>query len=283
MNGFLLIDKPSGWTSRDVCNKIQKILDVDKVGHTGTLDPFATGLLIVTIGKATKAGIYLEDDDKEYIATLSLGKKTITGDLTSEVIEEKEVPEINKEDIEKVFSSFIGEGEQIPPMTSAIHYQGFKLYELAHQGIEVERKPRKIHIKSLKLIDFKDNIITFSCLVSKGTYIRVLGEDIAKRLQTIGHLSSLRRTAIGHFNLDKSVPLLEVKKEDIMNMVDILSLYLKTIEVDDLLEKKIKDGNKLRFGEYAQYDKILLIHKGTALAIYEKEKDDLYRCLRGLW
>ena len=283
MNGFLLIDKPSGWTSRDVCNKIQKILDQDKVGHTGTLDPFATGLLIVTIGKATKAGIYLEDDDKEYIASLVLGKKTLTGDLTSEVIEEKEAPEITVEDIKKVFLSFLGEQEQIPPMTSAIHYQGMKLYELAHQGIEVERKARKINIKSLELIDFKDNIMTFSCLVSKGTYIRVLGENIAEKLHTVGYLSSLKRTKIGRFDIQNSVPLLDVKEEDVMNMVDVLSMYLKAIEVDELLEKKIKDGNKLRFREYQQYDKILLIHKDTALAIYEKEKDDLYRCLRGLW
>ena len=283
MNGFLLIDKPSGWTSRDVCNKIQKILHLDKVGHTGTLDPFATGLLIVTIGKATKAGIYLEDDDKEYIASLSLGKRTVTGDLTSEVIEEKEVPAINKEDIEKIFLSFIGEQEQIPPMTSAIHYQGFKLYELAHQGIEVERKPRKIRINSLKLLDFKEKTITFSCSVSKGTYIRVLGEDIAKKLNTVGHLTSLRRVAIGHFDIKDSVPLLDVNEEDIMNMVNILSLYLKTIEVDEVLAKKIKDGNKLRFSEYPDYDKILLIHQGIALAIYEKENDDLYHCLRGLW
>lgn len=283
MNGFLLIDKPSGWTSRDVCNKAQKILNEDKIGHTGTLDPFATGLLILTIGKATKAGIYLEDDDKEYLATIKLGEKTSTGDLTGEVIETKEINEFSEEDVIKVFDSLLGEQEQIPPMTSAIHYQGAKLYELAHQGIEVERKPRKIRINYLKLISYSSNSISFRCSVSKGTYIRVLGEEIASRLNNIGHLSSLRRTSIGHFDLENAVPLLDVTHDDIIDMMSVLIYYLPHITVDDALAKRVKDGAKLTFKECKEHEKILIINNEEVIAIYEREEGDLFRCLRGLW
>ncbi|MCR5309520.1 MAG: tRNA pseudouridine(55) synthase TruB, partial [Bacilli bacterium] len=227
MNGFFLIDKDSDWTSRDVCNKIQHLLHVKKVGHTGTLDPFATGLLMVSIGNGTKAGTFLEDFDKEYEATLVLGKKTSTGDIKGEEITQKDIPEITKEDIEKVFDSFIGIQKQTPPMTSAVHYQGRKLYELAHQGIEVEREQRVVEIKSIKLLDFNQKTtIKFKAKVSKGTYIRVLGEDIAERLGTVGYLSELRRISVGPYSVENAIKLEEVSSVKPFSIFEILSKHL---------------------------------------------------------
>ena len=197
MDGFLLINKEKGWTSFDVCKRISHILGTKKVGHSGTLDPFATGLMIVAVNKATKALLYTNYSYKTYTATLKLGMKTKTGDLTSDEVERKPVPELSKEIVESVLNSFIGDSEQIPPMTSAIHHNGVKLYKLAQQGLEVERKPRPINIKYIKLLDLSPDEISFQCLVSSGTYIRVLGEDIAHKLNTVGHLTSLNRIAFG--------------------------------------------------------------------------------------
>ena len=283
MNGFVLIDKPEGWTSRDVCNKIRHLLNVEKSGHTGTLDPFATGLLIISLNKATKAGIYLENDDKEYETELILGKKTMTGDKTSEVIETCDVPLFNEEDIKEVFETFIGKQEQIPPMTSAIHYNGVKLYELAHKGIEVERKARNIEIKKLELLGFSQNAIRFRCLVSKGTYIRVLAEDIAKKLNTVGYLSSLRRVGVGTFRIEDAKPLMEVKSSDVFSIRSALNRYLPEYKLEVSQDKRVYDGASMRILNIAQ-DRILMISsKEEAIAIYGRKENDDFVCLRGLW
>ena len=190
-NGFLLVDKESEYTSRDVCNIIAKIYDAKKVGHAGTLDPFATGLLIVGLNNATKALTYIEGQHKTYEAVLSLGEKTSSGDHTDEIVETKKVPELNEENIKNVFACLIGESEQTVPITSAVHVNGRKLYQYAHLNQDVELPKRTIDIKELKLISFDEKSIKFETTVSKGTYIRVLGETIAERLGTVGHLSSL--------------------------------------------------------------------------------------------
>ena len=192
MDGLILIDKERNWTSRDVCNVCQKKFNTKKVGHTGTLDPFATGLLVVTINKANKICQFLDDFPKTYIASLKLGEKTTTLDLTGEIICSKNPSEHTKEEIIEVLNSFLGEIEQIPPMTSAIHYKGRKLYEYAHEGIDVEREARKVNIYDISLLDYQDDTIVFSATVSKGTYIRVLGEDIASKLNiSTGFLSRI--------------------------------------------------------------------------------------------
>ena len=152
MNGFFYIDKQSDWTSRDVCNKVQKIFNLPKVGHIGTLDPFATGLLIVCVGSGTKASTFFNDDEKEYIATLSLGAKTSSGDLTGEVVEEKSVEPFSEDDIHNAFKALTGEITQVIPMTSAVHVNGVKLYQYLHQGIEVERPTRKVMVKNIYLL-----------------------------------------------------------------------------------------------------------------------------------
>lgn len=282
MDGFLLINKEKGWTSFDICKRISHILDTKKVGHSGTLDPFATGLMIVAVNKATKALLYSNYCFKTYVATLKLGIKTKTGDLTSEEVERKPVPELNKEIVDSVLNSFVGESEQIPPMTSAVHHEGVKLYKLAQQGIEVERKPRKISIKYIKLLGIKENEIIFQCLVSSGTYIRVLGEDIANRLNTVGHLTSLNRIAFGEkeeITLDSAIKVEEVNEDKIQPILNYLDL--KKVKVNEDLKKKAVYGQNLKFDDKS--DKILLINDNIPIAVYCLNEDGTYHCERGLW
>ena len=285
MNGFLLIDKNEDWSSRDVCNKIQHVLSCKKVGHTGTLDPFATGLLLVSIGNGTKAGTFLEEFDKEYEATLVFGKKTSTSDKNGDVLKEENVPELNKEMVESTLKSLVGKQKQIPPMTSAIHYKGQKLYKLAHQGIEVEREPRDIEIFSLELLEFNAMSIKFRCHVSKGTYVRVLGETIAEKLNTVGYLSTLRRIAVGPYRIESAIKLEDVEESKIFSIREILEKHMYTWTVFKNNQKRITDGAPMRIENINQsYDKILIVdEEGNALAVYKRSEGDTFICARGLW
>lgn len=205
MNGFLCIDKPSGISSNHALSQLKRKLNFKKIGHTGTLDPFATGLLVVGLGEALKVLQYLEGEPKVYEATLKLGSRTDTLDLDGEVIEIKEVPYLNSAEIERVLKGFEGEQDQTPPMFSAKKIQGQKLYELARQGLEIERKPCRVTVHQLELVRFTSQEITFKAAVSAGTYIRVLGECIAVALQTVGHLTALRRVQSGFFKVEEGL------------------------------------------------------------------------------
>ena len=191
MHGIIIKDKPIGKTSFDIVREVKKEYNIKKVGHIGTLDPMATGVLVILIGSATKLSDYLMEHDKEYISTLFLGEKKDTGDSEGNTIETKEIPkDLDEEKIKNVLNFFLGKTKQIPPMYSAIKVDGRKLYEIAREGIEVERKQRNIEITEIELIkltkkDGKINEITFRVVCSKGTYIRVLCEDIAKKLGTV--------------------------------------------------------------------------------------------------
>lgn len=185
MNGVLIVNKPKGFTSQDVVSKVKKLLNEKKAGHTGTLDPLATGVLPVLIGSSTKLSKYLIEHNKTYVAKIKLGQKTDTGDSEGKVIEEKHIPSISVSEIEKVLNTFLGEQTQIPPMYSAIKVNGKKLYEYARSGENVEIAPRGIEIYSIELLNFEDGQIEFEVSCSKGTYIRVLCEDIAKALGTV--------------------------------------------------------------------------------------------------
>ncbi len=202
--GIMLVDKKKGITSHDVVDIARKRLGIRKIGHAGTLDPMATGLLILLIGKATKLSSRFADLEKEYEATLVLGKRTNTCDADGKVIEEKDVL-ISEKDIKDVVSNFIGEIEQIPPMVSAIRYKGKRLYELARKGIEVERKPRKVKIYSLEVTRIEIPEVDFVVRCSKGTYIRKLCEDIGIALGCGAYQSKLRRIRIGDFKVDDAV------------------------------------------------------------------------------
>ena len=282
MDGFFFIDKQVNWTSRDVCNKIGHLFNIKKVGHIGTLDPFATGLLIVSVNNATKAGTFIHESNKEYIATLKLGSKTDTGDNTGNIIKEEEIPILDEDIIKKVLSSFIGEYIQTPPMTSAIKVKGVKLYELAHQGIEIERKSRICYIKDISFISYINNELTFKVTASKGTYIRVLGEDIAYKLHTVGHLISLRRTKIDNFDIKDALKLDELQENNLYSIYEILSKVLSTYIIKDEDINKIKNGVNLFIN--SNEEKILIVDKNNnALAVYIKIEDKIYKCLRGLW
>ena len=200
MNGILLIHKPSGMTSHDVVNRIRRILHTKKVGHCGTLDPDATGVLVLCIGKATKALQFLMSEEKEYITTLSLGTATDTYDASGTVIESREYDGV--ENVVEVLQSFVGNQKQIPPIYSAIKVKGKKLYEYARNHEEVKIEPRDIIIHEIELLQQDENEITLRVRCSKGTYIRSLCVDIAKKLGYPGHMSKLIRSQSGHFRLE---------------------------------------------------------------------------------
>ena len=201
---ILNLHKPVGWTSFDVVKKVRSIIKEKKVGHGGTLDPFAEGVLIIGTGKDTKKLTSITSADKTYIARLCLGEITDTLDTEGQVIEAKPVPEINADDIHKVLDSFLGTSCQIPPMFSAKKVNGQRLYKLARKNIEVKRDPVQINIKSIGLLDYLDHSLSFSVTCSKGTYIRVLGKDIAEKLGTVGYLKSLVRMQVGPYSIDDS-------------------------------------------------------------------------------
>lgn len=279
LSGTLLIDKEIGFTSRQEVNFISHNLNEKKAGHIGTLDPFADGLLIVLLGKATKISPFLEGMDKTYLATLKLGSKTNTGDLTGEVIETKTVPTLNKELIEEILQSFLGEQEQVPPMYSAIKINGKQLYKYARDGKEIERKARKIRIFEMKLISFKDDEITFISKVSKGTYIRTLGEDIASKLGCVGHLIKLTRLSIGPYSLENAKKAKDVTENDLISTSKMLSFMPYYIVKDDLAKKAL---NGMHFRLPIKEDLVLLKDEEDVIAIYKREQNGVYSCVRGL-
>ncbi len=211
MDGILVIDKPRGMTSHDVVDFIRKRFDLEKVGHAGTLDPAVTGVLVILIGKATKLSSKLTGEDKEYEATMTLGKKTDSGDGEGKVIAEGDYSMMTQKLITDAFASFKGEIEQVPPMVSAIRHKGKRLYELARQGKEIPRQPRTVYIKELKIQKIEIPKVDFSVVCSKGTYVRKLCEDIGDKLGCGGYMSGLRRIRAGEFTLEKSIVIDRLK------------------------------------------------------------------------
>ena len=223
-NGIVIIDKPAGWTSMDVCAKIRGILREKRVGHGGTLDPMATGVLPVFVGRATRAVEFAENGRKEYDAGLRLGLTTDTQDVTGTVLETRPVT-AGREDVEAALAGFRGDIQQVPPMYSAVKIQGKKLYELARRGKEVERKPRPVTIYGLELLEAESETdFRLRCLCSKGTYIRTLCHDVGQALGCGGTLYSLRRTMAAGFTLAEAVTLEEVqeKGESLLRPLDSL-------------------------------------------------------------
>lgn len=280
-SGILLIDKRPGPTSRQVVNNVSYLLKTKKVGHIGTLDPFASGLLILTVNHATKIGAYLEALDKTYIAKLKLGEKTDSGDFTGEVIEKCEVyKKLDLDKISAVLASFVGKRNQIPPMYSALKRDGKPLYKYAREGITLQREPREITIFSLRLLSYQDDIIEFEAKVSKGTYIRTLGEDIAQQLGSVGHLRELRRTAIGAFQVQDALSCEDATYERVIDIIKALS-HLSHIEISKEQVVDVKNGKPQTLDSDERL--LLLTHKNKAIALYEKRENRLYYCRRGLF
>jgi len=207
------IYKPVGWTSFNVVRTIKGITKEKKVGHAGTLDPFAEGVLIIGTGKDTKELTAISADQKSYIATLKLGEETNTLDIEGEIVTKSNVPKLSNVIISNLLNKFLGKQKQIPPMFSAKKVGGKKLYELARKNIEIEREPKDIEIKEIELVNISEDEITFKSTCSKGTYIRVLGSDIAKALGTVGHLSKLVRTSVGEYVVEEAIQIEEFEKQ----------------------------------------------------------------------
>ena len=248
MNGVIIINKKSGYTSHDIVYKIKKITG-EKVGHTGTLDPLAKGVLPILVGEGTKISKYLINHDKIYKVKLKLGEKTSTGDLEGEVIEKEnfDITLLDKEKIEKIFKESIGIQEQTPPIYSAIKVNGKKLYEYARKGQKVEIPKREINIYNLELIsiDKEKLIIEFKVFCSKGTYIRSLCEDIAKKIETIGYMLELERLRVGKFDISSSVTIDELEKnkdnkEFLENNIISLEKIFEKNEKLDIPNQKLK-------------------------------------------
>ncbi|PKK96711.1 MAG: tRNA pseudouridine(55) synthase TruB [Tenericutes bacterium HGW-Tenericutes-3] len=241
MDGFLLINKPKGLTSHDVVFKIKKKFHLDKVGHTGTLDPFASGLMILCLGKATKLASLFSDLDKAYEGTIVFGNHYDTYDTTGQ-IEKTKIIELKKEEISTQMNTFIGVYDQLPPMYSAIKKNGQKLYDLARQGLDVERDTRSVEIYRFVLNQYLSPLTcTFSVDVSKGTYIRSLVVDLAEKLDTFAALETLNRTRVGSYDLMHAKNIEDVTKNDMISLKEFFKEY-PSVVLNDYLIKLVKNG-----------------------------------------
>ena len=257
MDGIILVNKEKDFTSHDVVSIVKKITE-SKVGHTGTLDPNATGVLPLLIGNATKISKYLINHDKEYEAVIQLGKKTTTADIEGEVIEEKEVPEKIYIECENILKSFIGKQKQTPPAYSAIKVNGKKLYSYARKGIKIEIEPRNIEIYNIELMNInkEEKQISFRVSCSKGTYIRSLCEDIADKLGTVGYMKDLKRTKVGDFEIKEAITIDELKekfeKNDFSDVITIENIFkdMPKIELNENNIKQYLNGVKICMAEY---------------------------------
>ena len=256
VSGVLLIDKPQGMTSQQVVSKVKYLLKSDvhdskKAGHTGTLDPMATGLLPICLGEATKFSHYQLDAVKSYQAIIKLGEQTDTGDAEGEIITTIPVPHVTQTMLQSTTEQFLGEIMQVPPMYSALKKDGKKLYELAREGIEVERTARPLTIYQLSLTPLSAQQLQLTVTCSKGTYVRVLAEDIAKALGTLGHLTALRRIQTGDFEIANAITLADFAALDVaarfdkLLAVDACVHSLPSLVLDDNQSKRIRQGQRL--------------------------------------
>ncbi len=282
MDGICLINKPAGMTSFDVVYHVRKAAGTKSVGHTGTLDPQATGVLVVLLGRACKALPYLSGKTKEYIAELTLGTKTDTGDIWGKPIAAAAVPTVDSAQLEAVLNSFLGKSMQLPPMVSAIKKDGKKLYEYAREGIEVKREKRPIEITEMELLQTVPTI-RFRVVCSNGTYVRALCEDIAEKLGTVGTMSSLTRTAACGYTLAQCQTLDEVKQGQfqLVSIYEGIASQWPLVEAEPAQIPDIKNGKRLRLNSTEPI--VAVVEGQQVLAMMEHQADGIYRCLRGLW
>lgn len=272
INGILVVNKPKGITSRDVVNKVCKVMQTKSVGHIGTLDPLAEGVLVCLIGKYTKLSNILINHDKEYIATFKLGILTDTLDITGNIIKTNN-KKISKEDLEKALKQYICTYEQEVPKYSAVKVNGRKLYDYARNNEEINLPKKEVTIYDLKLISYKEDIVKIKCRVSKGTYIRSLIRDIGSYLESYATMTELTRTKLGKFDLKESYSLEQINnnKYKLLDLDNILDIETREI-IKEIDYKHIKNGNVLDI----KSDKYILFkHKGNNVALYESFKDKI--------
>lgn len=279
MDGILCINKPANMTSFDVCAQLRRKFHC-KVGHTGTLDPMATGVMIITLGKSTKLVQYLTHAKKTYQSVCRLGVKTNTGDIWGEVIERSAIPEFSKEQVIKILDTFLGKSMQLPPMISAIKIDGKKLYEYARKNQTIDVPMRPIEVFSIKLDGIRENELVFTIEVSAGTYIRTICEDIGIRLNTVATLSGLQRLAVEDISINQTMELDEVLNDAKIMFIDPLFALKKYRQITVEDPTFIYHGKKVELPY--QDDRILFVFNNEPLAFYKKE-DNLYRSERGLW
>ncbi|WP_425540127.1 tRNA pseudouridine(55) synthase TruB [Microaceticoccus formicicus] len=249
-SGIINVYKDKGYTSHDIVQILRKLLNLKRIGHTGTLDPDVTGVLPICIGRATRLVEYIQNDGKVYNGTLKLGIATDTQDISGKIIEQSD-KRITQADFELILNKFIGEIEQIPPMFSAVHYKGQRLHELARKGIVVDRPARKVYIKDLKILDFSFPYVKFECACSKGTYIRTLADDIGRELGCFATLYDLERIAVGDYRVDESISLDEIRKlveiddYSFISEMDTCINNLEAIYLDDKYYFALVNGQRI--------------------------------------
>lgn len=273
MDGLLIINKPEGWTSHDVVAKLRRILSVQKIGHTGTLDPDATGVLCMCIGKATKLAQYTGEFEKEYSVVMKLGIETDTQDASGRVVKETKDFNVTEQEIEEAFKKFRGRIKQIPPMYSAVKVGGVPLYRLARKGKEVSREPREVYIKDIKLTGCSDALVSFNVICSKGAYIRTLCSDIGNYLGAGAHMYRLERLGSGEFSINDALTIEEVEdlkdsgklSERLISLEQIVE-WMPSVTVNRTWQERVRHGGVLtseaveeRHGDFRKGGNIRLI------------------------
>lgn len=272
MDGWLIIDKPAGITSHDVVAFARRRLKTQKIGHTGTLDPLATGVLVLGVGSATRLIEYIVGCDKEYEAEITFGGRSNTGDSEGEIIPTPNSPVFAREDLEKLLPKYLGKISQIPPQYSAIKIGGKNAYELAREGIEIEMQPREIEIHALKLISFKYPKVDLHIHCGSGTYIRSIARDLGEDLLAGGYLTRLKRMRVGKFNIKQAISLKAISEEKILPLEE--GLVFSRLNLTIIEAAKIRNGQKIscRAGEGCE-DFLAGFAEGKLLAILEFEKE----------
>ena len=282
MEGIIVVNKPKGITSFDVIRKLKKILKTKKIGHTGTLDPLATGVMLVCVGKATKLASDLEAKDKIYIADFDIGYATDTYDIEGKKIAENTI-EISKKNLEQSIKKFIGNIKQIPPMYSAIKIDGNKLYHLARKGIEVERPKRDVTIEYINLLDFKDNKVKIETKVSRGCYIRSLIYDIGQDLGTYATMTALQRKQVGDYSLENSYSLEQIEKMVLNNDFKFLKTIEEIFSYDKYslqTEKELtlyKNGNTVKIKENLENKRYRIYFQNEFVGLANIENNNLLK------
>ena len=282
MEGIIVVNKPKGITSFDVIRKLKKILKTKKIGHTGTLDPLATGVMLVCVGRATKLASHLEAKDKVYIADFDIGYATDTYDIEGKKIAEN-IIEVSKENLEQSIKKFIGNIKQVPPMYSAIKIDGNKLYHLARKGIEVERPERNVTIEYINLLDFKDNKAKIETKVSKGCYIRSLIYDIGQDLGTYATMTALQRKQVGEYSLENSYNLEQIEEMTLNNDFKFLKAIEEIFSYDKYnlqTEKEFilyKNGNTVKIKENLENKKYRIYFLDEFIGLANVENNNLLK------
>lgn len=289
MNGIIIIDKPKGKTSHDMVSLMRRLTKIRRIGHTGTLDPMATGVLPICIGCATKAADMLTLSDKCYRAEMILGKTTSTLDAEGEVLEEHEV-NVTESEIREAIKNFEGEIEQIPPMYSAIKQNGKKLYELAREGIEVERPSRRVTINSIDIVEIEAERIVFEVSCSKGTYIRTLCDDIGKKLGTGAYMSALRRIKTGCFSIDEAYTVKELtalaesgELEGRLKSVDALFSDYGEIHLNEKQTKSIKNGVRMSWRGKQEGELLRLYDDSSKFICISQIEEGKLKLIKSFW